>query len=81
MSPIHYSTTDLYEGAWLMLSGAEIVGITKLSQFSSSITFISKEMPRMIQEYKGYTPCTFAPRAYAEKRDELKRLIKCQPLA
>lgn len=77
----------------MMMSGCQLLGITKLSAFSSSITltypkniihtmfgFGYRSILDIAKEYKNYSKVEFSPRMYAEKRDELKRLIKNQPI-
>lgn len=81
MTPVHYTTTDLYEAAYLMVCGCVIEGITKLSPYSSAIVFSRKDILSVVDCYKSYRHWTaeFSPKAYGEKREELKRPIKMQP--
>lgn len=87
MTPVHYTTTDLYEATYLMIRGCELFGITRTSAHTSTMTFTyprptdGVSILKFVQEYRSYDELTFSPRVFAEKREELKRLIKSQPEA
>lgn len=81
MTPVHYTTSDLYLAAYLMYRGAEVMGITKISNFCSTITLCHRKILKLVNEYNSNRPIKFSPRAYAEQRNSLKALIKSQPLA
>lgn len=79
MTPIHYTTTDLYLAAWLMMQGAKLQGITKLSQFASTLTFTHPKILDVVNDFNACEPVTFSVKSFGEIRNEIKRLIKMQP--
>ncbi len=79
-NPVHYSTCDLYEAAWLMYCGCELISITRIDQTKRcSFLFMGRGIMDDVKDWKNYKNIKFSPRAYAEKRDELKKLIPMQP--
>lgn len=84
MNPVHYGTCDLYEAAYLMFCGMELVSITRVEKTRCSFLFMQppqgKRIMECVNEWRNYQTIVFSPRAYAEKRDELKRLIAMQPV-
>ena len=80
MNPVHYGTCDLYEATWLQMCGCELVSITRVEKTRCSFLFMGKDIMQHVQDWRSYAAITFAPRAFAEKRDELKRLIAMQPI-
>lgn len=79
MTPVHYTTTDLYLATYLMMTGCELVGITKISPFVSSITFTNPRILQMVNGYNAGETILFSVKAFGEKRADLKRIIKMQP--
>lgn len=79
MPVLRYTTTDLYLAAYLMYHGADVLAVTKLNAYSSTITLAHRNILSLVDAYTAYRPMKFSPRAFGEKRDELKRLIKSQP--
>ncbi len=68
--------TDIDVGAYLMLKGAKLEGVTIIARNRASYTFTGKNILALVYEYKQSKRIRFSPKAFCDFRYELKKFSR-----